>query len=93
MGKTKGPYCEEFPVGTTVRIIGEQPLWRFKKSWKYHHPLQPEQLPYAGRVAVVISVMFYHGGDELYELAGIPGLWHEECLRDSEAGASTQAVG
>lgn len=84
MGKIKGRYCEEFPVGTTVRIIGEELLIRFVQDWRYHHPLQPEQLKYAGRVAEVASVMFYHGGDELYELADIPGIWHEECLQDYE---------
>jgi hypothetical protein len=28
----------------------------------------------------VKDVGFYHGGDELYQVAGIPGTWHEECL-------------
>jgi hypothetical protein len=23
-------------------------------------------------------VGFYHGGDELYELASVPGIWHEQ---------------
>jgi hypothetical protein len=26
------------------------------------------------------EVGFYHGGDVLYTLDGIPGLWHEQCL-------------
>ena len=30
---------------------------------------------------VEAGVAFYHGGDPLYKLAGIPGLWHEQCLR------------
>jgi hypothetical protein len=37
-------------------------------------------LRYAGRTARVRSVSFYHGGDELYELEDIPGIWHEENL-------------
>lgn len=24
---------------------------------------------------------YYHGGDELYWLKGVPGVWHEQCLR------------
>lgn len=26
------------------------------------------------------TVGFYHGGDELYGLEGVPGLWHKQCL-------------
>jgi hypothetical protein len=29
---------------------------------------------------MVTSVRYYHGGDVLYELEGIPGIWHEACL-------------
>jgi len=25
-------------------------------------------------------VDFFTGGDEIYTLQGIPGVWHEECL-------------
>ena len=25
---------------------------------------------------------FYHGGDELYKLKGMPGVWHEQCLKE-----------
>jgi hypothetical protein len=41
---------------------------------------QPEQLEYAGRTAQVKDVSFFHGGDEIYTLQGVPGVWHEECL-------------
>jgi len=33
-----------------------------------------------GTASVVEEVSFYHGGDELYKLKDIPGLWHEQCL-------------
>jgi hypothetical protein len=56
-------------------------LEEFRKRWQWHHPLQDEQLEFAGQSAVVASVAFYHGGDELYRLNGVPGIWHEECLR------------
>ena len=38
------------------------------------------QLPYAGKIAKVKAVDFFTGGDEIYTLQGIPGVWHEECL-------------
>jgi hypothetical protein len=41
----------------------------------------PEQLNYHGQIAVIEpGGGTYHGGDELYKLKGIPGLWHEQCL-------------
>lgn len=81
MGQSKGSYNEDFPVGSVVRIASRDDLERFLREWKLHHPLQPEQLEFGGRVATVNNVLFYHGGDELYQLEDIPGIWHEECLR------------
>jgi hypothetical protein len=80
MGKIKGPYKEEFPKGSMVKIASRSALEEFLKTWKLHNKLQPQQLSYAGQIAEVESVGFYHGGDELYQLKGIPGIWHEECL-------------
>jgi hypothetical protein len=81
MGKTKGPYKEEFPKGSAVKIASRSSLEDFLKTWTLHNKLQPEQLDYAGQTAEVESVGFYHGGDELYKLKDIPGVWHEECLK------------
>jgi hypothetical protein len=80
MGKTKGPMQAEFPVGTTVRIAERSVLERFQQEWRFHNPLQIEQLDFAGRIATVRSAGYYFGGDELYWLEGIPGTWHECCL-------------
>ena len=80
MGKTKGPYTEEFPVGSTVRIAESAGLRNFAREWKWHHPLQPYQFDFAGQTAKIESVSFYQGGDELYTLDAIPGIWHEACL-------------
>ena len=74
------PYNEQFPVGTRVQIASQERLDEFKRSWRYHHPVTLEQLGFAGRPAIVRNVAFYHGGDVLYELEGIPGTWHEQCL-------------
>jgi len=84
MGKTIGPYKAEFPTGTRVRIADRAFLEDFRGTWKYHHKLETEQLGFAGKVTGVKSVSFYHGGDELYELDDVPGIWHEACLRAAE---------
>jgi hypothetical protein len=80
MGKTKGPYQAEFPKGSKVKIADRPFLENFLATWKLHHPLEPTQLDYADKTAEVKSVGYYHGGDELYELQGVPGIWHERCL-------------
>jgi hypothetical protein len=74
-------YNELYPKGSQVQIADRVFLDNFLATWKYHHKLQPEQLIYADRVAIVIGAAMYHGGDQLYTLQGIPGQWHEECLR------------
>ncbi|MFL6468471.1 MAG: hypothetical protein ACJ72Z_10990, partial [Pyrinomonadaceae bacterium] len=73
-------YSEDFPIGTLVRITERPALEQFMKSWKYHHPLEPFQLEFAGIEAEVADVGFYHGGDVLYVLKDVPGIWHEQCL-------------
>jgi hypothetical protein len=75
------PYRETFPKGSEVRIANREFLDDFRRAWKYHNKLQDEQLPYADKIATVNSVGYYHGGDVLYELEGVPGIWHEACLR------------
>ncbi len=81
MGKTKGLNQAEFETGTEARIADRAFLEQFLEAGQYHHELEPEQLDYADRVAKVKKVEFFHGGDEIYTLEGIPGVWHEECLR------------
>lgn len=90
MGKTKGPYNAEFPVGSTVRIADREQLEKFLKTWKYHHKLMPEQLEFYGRTAKVRTASAYHGGDEIYELVAIPGIWHEVCLSAAETTDASQ---
>lgn len=74
------PYQERFPKGTCVRIAGKDALERFRDTWQYHHKLESVQLSYADCTTRVALVCFYHGGDVLYKLEGIPGIWHECCL-------------
>jgi hypothetical protein len=58
-------------------------LETFAQSWKFHHALLPEQMEFAGVTATVIAVSFYHGGDQLYVLENVPGIWNEPCLEST----------
>jgi hypothetical protein len=80
MGKLKGLYSPEYPVGTKVRVAPRLILEDFLHTWQYHNKLIPEQIVYAGTTSEVESIGFYHGGDELYKLKGLPGIWYEACL-------------
>jgi hypothetical protein len=86
MGRTKGPYNAEFPAGTLVRVVSLPQLQEFQRTWHFHHPLTEDQLSYAGAQGRVVDVGFYHGGDELYHLEGMPGIWHECCLEPAARG-------
>ena len=74
-------YQEAYPVGTRVAVRDRDVLQAFRQSWRSHHPLSESMLEHAGARAVVAEVGFYHGGDVLYQLDGVPGTWHEACLR------------
>ena len=80
MGRLKGAYNPEFPVGSRVRILERPTLEQFMRQWKLHNPLEPRQLEFGGQLATVAEVGYYHGADELYRLEGVPGMWHESCL-------------
>ena len=75
------PYKPMFDAGDTVRIAKRAILERFRAEWMFHHPLSEAQLGFAECTTVVKSVGFYHGGDALYELDEVPGLWHEVNLQ------------
>jgi len=64
-----------------VKIADRAFLEDFLQSWKIHHKLARNQLKFARKIAKVNSVGFYQGADEPYELKGVPGIWHEQCLR------------
>ena len=88
MGRLKGPYVPEFPAGSRVRVVDRAHLEKFMKEWRLHNPLREEQLEFGGQVAAVREVGYYHGADELYSLEGLPGVWHEACLRLVDDGAA-----
>ncbi len=70
----------KFREGTEVRVAALPDLEEFSRTWTLHHPLMPAQLAYAAATAKVERTYMYHGGDVLYELVGLPGIWHEQCL-------------
>jgi hypothetical protein len=89
--KPPGPYSEQHPVGSPVKIAPLQELEEFMRTYKYHHALVPEQLRYAGLSTIVRSVAYYHGGDVIYTLDGTERFaWLEPCLRDAHAEPSQQ---
>jgi hypothetical protein len=76
------PYYDpaKFDKGALVRISDQAKLEEFSRTWQLHHKLEPGQLAYGGRQAAVKISFMYHGGDVLYELEGVPGIWHEHLL-------------
>jgi hypothetical protein len=73
----------KYREGATVRIASRAFLDEFIRTWKLHNKLQPEQLEYAGKTAKVAETSMYHGGYILYQLEGVPGIWHEGCLESA----------
>ena len=73
----------KFKDGARIRIRDLATLEEFLRTWKLHNKLEVEQLPYAGRTATVKSSGMYHGGDVLYHLEGVPGIWHEQLLQSA----------
>jgi hypothetical protein len=74
----------KFQPGQSVRIADRAALDEFFRSYRLHHPLAEAQLEHAGKVATVIRAYMYHGADQLYELTGVPGIWHEHLLEQTE---------
>ena len=74
------PYKARHSAGSTVRVAAKNVLEDFAKTWNLHNPLTPKQLAYAGRKTKVESIGYYHGGDVLYVLQDLPGVWHERCV-------------
>jgi hypothetical protein len=73
-------YNETFPVDSRVRIRDVAELRQFQIEWKWNHPLEDDRLRFAGELTRVLGVGYFHGGDALYTLDGVPGVWHERCL-------------
>ena len=94
---TENIYKPLFAQGARVHIRARQYLDNFQAQWKFHHPLQNNQLAHADQMAIVEKIGVYHGGDILYQLKGISGIWHERCLepagQNEPANKTLQAIG
>jgi hypothetical protein len=66
--------------GTKVRIAPLERLQAFQRDWGFHHPLEDDQVRFAGLPDTVKTVAFYHGGDVIYTLERVRGIWHEQLL-------------
>jgi hypothetical protein len=64
-----------------VRIAARDASEDFAATWQFHAGLQREQFAHADKLATVKSIGYYHGGDTLYWLREVRGVWHECCLR------------
>jgi hypothetical protein len=71
----------KFKEGASVQVCSRAELEGFLQKWKLHNKLQPEQLAYGGAKATVEKSFMYHGGYMLYQLKGLPGIWHEQLLQ------------
>ena len=70
----------KFRKGSRVKIANRAALEQFGQTWSLHNKLQPDQLEHAGKIVRVEGSFMYHGGDIIYQLESLPGLWHECCL-------------
>ena len=76
-------YFPAFIAGERVRIKPASFLRTYlPPEWQWHHPLSSEQIGFAGEEASIIEVSFYHCGNVLFRLQGVPGYWHEACVED-----------
>jgi len=64
----------KFRQGEVVCVIDRTALEEYVRTWRWHHPLRPEQQMHAGAAARVRRSFMYHGVDMLHELDGLPGL-------------------
>jgi len=67
-----------------VKIADRATLDEFVRTWRFHHKLTTDQLPFAGHVVRVKWRGMYHGGDMMYDLEGVPGVWHERLLSPAD---------
>jgi hypothetical protein len=72
---------DKYPEGSMVKVADKKVLEEFQKTWVFHHKLEDGQLKFAGKTAKVVKRMIFRNGDILVELEGLPGVWHEKCLK------------
>jgi len=75
-------YHPIFKKGDKIKINDKDYLLNFQRTWKYHHNITDDQIKYAERLAAVKDVYIYHGGEVMYALKSIPGIWLEQLIEE-----------
>lgn len=70
----------KYTQGTSIRIRSREQLEELSRRPKFQLKIDPNQLAFAGQVAMVKWSGLYHGGGYVYQLDGVPGYWHEQVL-------------
>jgi|SRR5688572_9535111 hypothetical protein len=74
----------KFKEGAEIRIASSAQIEQFARTSQFHDLLRPEQLQHANRTAIVRASGIYRG-DVVYQLKGVPGIWHEQLLSSKDA--------
>jgi hypothetical protein len=76
-------YHSVFLRGENVKIKPPEFLRQYlAPDWRWHNPLDSDNLKFAGGVFAVVDIGYFHGGEVMYELQGIRGFWHEDSVED-----------
>lgn len=70
----------KYTQGTSVRIRSREQLDEISRRANHQPRIEPQQLAFAGQIAMVKWSGLYHGGGYVYQLDGVPGYWHERVL-------------
>jgi hypothetical protein len=75
----------KYTQGSSVRICSLARLQEFLQTGRYRRKIEPQQFAFAGQIAMVKWSGLYEGGGFVYQLDGVPGLWHEQLLESVSA--------
>ena len=70
----------KYTQGSSVQICSRARIEEFQRSGRYRRKIEDAQLAFAGQIAMVKWSGLYEGGGFVYQLDGVPGLWHEQLL-------------
>jgi hypothetical protein len=73
----------KYTEGSRVRICSRARIEEFVRTGRYRRKIEDQQLAFAGQMATVKWSGLYDGGGFVYQLAGVPGLWHEQLLESA----------
>ena len=73
----------KYTQGSRVRISSRERIEEVLRTGRYRRKVEEQQFAFAGQVATVKWSGLYDGGGFVYQLAGVPGLWHEQLLESA----------